>query len=127
MDMDKQRIITHFTDAEGVKGITGLEPSDLTVGNTVTVNQIRFGVGRNPFNALNPGDIFVTELAPDATSRQLSFIGARGAKQQYAISFSDEDAFNSGTRVLPSDAEKNIFVIPANSVVNGVIEVVRRF
>lgn len=125
--MSKTRIVTHFTNHEGLAGITGLTAESLLVGQVVTLNVIRFGMGTTSFNALRPGDIFVTELGPDATDLQLVLIGIRGAKKQFAISFSDEEAFHSGARVAPSLPEDSIFVIPGGAVIQGRIEIVRRY
>jgi hypothetical protein len=125
--MGKTRIVTHFTDLKGLEGITGLVGESLLVGQAITLNVIRFGRGTNSFNALRPGDIFVTELGPDATDLQLVLIGVRGAKKQFALSFSDQDAFESGARVEPSIPESGIFVIPSGVAIQGRIEVVRRY
>lgn len=125
--MSRRRALTHFTNAEGLAGITGLNPDHLVVGKAVVINTARFGVGLNSTLAQRAGDIFVTELSPDASAGQLMQIGVFGAKQQFAISFDAKEAFDSGVRVEEGWAERNIFVIPASSVISGVIEVIKRF
>src|SRR5438270_8541908 len=59
---------THFTNAEGVEGITGVQASSLAPGETATVSQLNFGTGANPYLANAPGDIFVTDLPATAPS-----------------------------------------------------------
>jgi hypothetical protein len=125
--MSERRILTHFTNAEGVHGITGLDPESLIVGEEVIISVITFGVGQNTQFARNDGDIFITELRPDASSGQLVMIGVSGDKQQFAIRFDAEDAFNSGVMIYAGREERSIFVIPANSVITGEIQVVKRF
>ncbi len=91
------RTFTHFTDEAGAFGITGTKP--LAVGDSVEVGQLSFGKGQNNFLANAPGDNFVTDLPATASTGQLNGIGVFGPKQQYAISFSEADAFASGVRV----------------------------
>jgi hypothetical protein len=45
--MDNRRILTHFTNAEGLKGITELDPDGLSVGMSYKISRIGFGVGQN--------------------------------------------------------------------------------
>jgi hypothetical protein len=117
------RTLTHFTDEAGARGIAGTEP--LAIGESATVNQLTFAEGNNAFLANKPGDISVTELGPEASTRQLAQIGVFGARQQYAIQFSAEDAFNSGVRVVPADAERSIFSIPGGCTIIGICTVTR--
>jgi hypothetical protein len=105
--------MTHFTNADGVRGITGVNPDNLEVGESVSVKAIKFGEGSNTFMAENPGDIFVTDLGPEASQGQLEGIGVFGDRQDFAIQFSRESAFNNGIR--PTMGKSNIFTIPANS------------
>lgn len=125
--MAEERILTHFTDSAGLAGITGLDPDSLVVGQEVVIETIRFGAGLSSFFAGNAGDIFVTELSPTAAAGQLMLIGVFGSKQQFAISFTAEAALNSGVRVAEGRADRNIFVVPAHSVISGTIRVIRRF
>ncbi|MGH9843095.1 MAG: hypothetical protein ACREEM_30520 [Blastocatellia bacterium] len=127
--MGDRRILTHFTNAAGLEGITGLTPESLIVGQAVTINYGHFGVGTNEYLAEAPGRIFVTELGPEASSRQLAWIGVyeSDGKQQFAISVTAETLFENGIRVLPEDPVKSIFSIPANSTVSGEITAIRRF
>jgi hypothetical protein len=59
----------------------------------------------------------------NASARQLEGIGVFGAKQQYAIQFSQEAAFNSGVR--PVMVKQNIFTIPGGSCISGACVVTR--
>ncbi len=74
------QVCTHFTDADGIVGITGSGP--LKVGESVGVDSLKFGQGSNNFLATNPGDNFVTDLGLDATPGQLQGIGVFGARQE---------------------------------------------
>jgi len=69
------RTFTHFTSAEGVTGITGIAGENLEVGQKVIVPELRYNAGSNTFLAKREGDIFITELGPDATIGQLDQIG----------------------------------------------------
>ncbi len=102
-------------------GITGAGP--LKVGETVGVDSLKFGRGSNNFLATNPGDNFVTDLGLDATPGQLQGIGVFGAKQQYAIQFSQEAALNWGVR--PVMVRENIFTIPGPCTISGACVVTR--
>ena len=115
------QVFTHFTDADGVAGIAGVGP--LGVGESVGVGSLKFGQGSNKFLAGASGDNFVTDLGIGASSRQLEGIGVFGAKQQYAIQFSQEAAFNSGVR--PVMVRQNIFTIPGGSCISGACVVTR--
>jgi hypothetical protein len=108
-------IFTHFTDAAGVAGITGLDPASLVAGVAQSVRELRFGYGANQFFAIDEGDIFVTDLPVNASSRQLAAIGVFGARQGYAIQFSGEDAANSG--IIVRGVTNHIYVIPGGSVI----------
>jgi hypothetical protein len=108
--------LTHFTDAKGLAGITGLDPAMLKAGDVVSVDTLRFGEGANPFlSGGDAGRIFVTELGPDASAGQLMQIGVFGEKQQFAIQFSRESAFANGARVSPAVGARSIFTIPGGT------------
>jgi hypothetical protein len=114
--------LTHFTDAAGLEGITGLDPAALTPGQVVAVDALRFGEGANPFLDRQPGggSIFVTELEPTASPGQLIQIGVSEARQQFAIQFSRESAFaNGGLRVDPSIPGRSIFTIPGGTTLTS--------
>jgi hypothetical protein len=115
------QVFTHYTDADGVAGITGVGP--LNVGDSVGVGSLKFGQGGNSFLAGAPGDNFVTDLGLDATSRQLEGIGVFGGRQQYAIQFSHETALDAGVR--PMMVRDNIFTIPGGSCMTGACVVTR--
>lgn len=115
------QVFTHYTDAEGVVGITGVGP--LNVSDSVGVGSLKFGQGGNNFLARAPGDNFVTDRGLDATPLQIEGIGAFGARQQYAIQFSQEAALNS--RVRPVTVRENIFTIPGGPCITGACTVTR--
>jgi hypothetical protein len=121
------RIFTHFTDAEGLEGITGLTAESLTAGQAIQVGELAFGAGQNPYLATQAGAIFVTELGPAATAGQLQQIGVFGAQQQYAIQFSEEVAFTQGARVVGVLVERSIYAMSANSTLVGTFTVMKRF
>ncbi len=115
------QVFTHYTDADGIAGITGVGP--LNVGDSVGVGSLKFGQGSNNFLARAPGDNFVTDLGVDATPRQLEGIGVFGTRQQYAIQFSQEAALNSAVR--PVMVRDHIFTIPGGSCITGACTVTR--
>ncbi len=125
--MGKTRIVTHFTDSQGLAGITRLNPENLLVGEVVFLNTIRFGSGKSTTFARDKGDIFLTELASNVSAGQLMLIGVFGDKQQFAISFAVADAFDSGVRVEAGHTDRSIFIIPANAIIRGMIKVLKRF
>lgn len=125
--MADERLLTHFTDAEGLTGITGLDPGTLVAGQAEVIETIRFGAGLSSTFASSAGDIFVTELRPEAAAGQLMQIGVFGSKQQFAISFTAQAAFDSGVRIAEGRADRKIFVIPAHSVIRGGVRVIRLF
>jgi RHS repeat-associated protein len=114
------RIFSHFTDAIGAKGITGIAAEELAAGQRVLVNELRFGEGANPFQAHAPGDIFVTTLGADAGAFALERIGVFGNRQQFVVQFSEETAFAHGVRVNGANAgSRGIFSIPGGSIFEG--------
>ena len=110
---------SHFTDANGVKGITGVDPGSLNVGQTISVNGLSFGQGANSYMAEEPGDIFVTELGTDATARQLAQIGVFDEKQSFVIQFSQEAAIMNDIRTFDTGTGRSIFTIPGDSILSG--------
>jgi RHS repeat-associated protein len=110
-------LLSHFTNADGIRGITGLAPEELVVGRPVTVQRLTFGRGSNSFLAYAEGDIFATDLGPDATMGQLQSIGVFGDRQNYVIQFSQEAAFSAGARTHL--VRNNIYTIPGNSQLSG--------
>jgi hypothetical protein len=112
----------HFTDAQGVRGVTGIVPERIPVGETVVVQKLTFGQGKNPFMANQPGDIFVTDLT---MKLHPSNLGVEAAKQGYLISFSNETAFANGVRVVAGDASRGIFTIPGGTTMRGAFTVTR--
>ena len=73
--------------------------------------------------ARNPGDNFVTDLGIDASPRELESIGVFGAKQQYAIQFSEEAAVHSDIRL--GRMLENVFTIPGPCRISGACVVTR--
>ncbi len=71
-----------------------------------------------------PGDIFVTDLPATASAGELHGIGVFGAKQSFAIQFSQETALANGVRPLLQKA--NIFTIPGGTAMQGTFRIMRR-
>lgn len=120
------RLFSHFTNAEGVRGITGIDDDSLEVGQEVIVSELRFGQGVNSFLASEPGRLFVTLLGADATEGQLNQIGVFGDKQKFMIQFSEETAFLlNGIRVIGEVPTRSIFSIPGGTTLRGEFLVMR--
>lgn len=114
------RIFSHFTNTEGVTGITGIVGASLKVGQQVLVSKLRFGQGVNSFLASEPGRIFVTTLDADATDGQLMNIGVFGDKQKFVIQFLEETALVlNEIRVLGKVPSRGIFSIPGGTTLRG--------
>lgn len=116
------RTFNHFTNIDGVTGITGINTrllDNLGIGESISVNQLSFGTGTNKFMANAVGDNFVTDLGTSSTVRQLEGIGVFGDKQNFVISFSEETAFSQGVKVKGSNPQRGIFTIPANTTLKG--------
>ena len=127
------RIFSHFTNAQGVRGITRIVADNLEVGQQVIVSELRFGQGSNPFLANSPGDIFITDLGSDATVGELELIGVFGDKQKFVIQFSEETALVlNNIRVRPVKISNNIlnlggsiYSIPGGATLKGQCVVMR--
>lgn len=124
--MGEGDVISHFTDAKGVEGVTGIVGNRLSVGQQVIVRELRFGVGSNEFLAGEKGRIFVTKLGDEATVGELNQIGVFGEKQSFVVQFSGEAAFTQGARVTPELAARNIYSIPGNSTLKEYDFIVKR-
>jgi len=61
-NLGEGRLFSHFTNAEGVTGITGIVGDSLDIGQQVIVSELRFKQGENDYLAWESGSIFVTEL-----------------------------------------------------------------
>jgi hypothetical protein len=119
------RTFQHYTNAAGAQGITGIEVTGLKVGQTVTVNQAKFGIGENDFLAQAHGDIFVTDIGVHASSGKLNQIGVFGDKQQFVIELREDEMFNQGIRVLGAHPDRGIYTIPGESTIHGTVFVTR--
>jgi hypothetical protein len=72
-----------------------------------------------------PGDIFVTDLPATATSRELSQIGIRDNRQDFAITgISGENAASQG--VLIRGAGGTIYTMPGGSRLQGCFTIICR-
>lgn len=89
------------------------------------VSELTFAKGLNTFLASDPGRIFVTDLSPASSPRELAAIGVFGAKQTYAIKFSERAAFESDARVLGEMPGRGIYSIPGGSTISGPCTVTR--
>ncbi|MFF0437485.1 polymorphic toxin-type HINT domain-containing protein [Streptomyces sp. NPDC004327] len=112
-------IFSHFTDARGVRGIAGVDVSEMSIGHTIEVNSLRFGQGENGFLATSSGDMFATTLGRDATAGQLGRIGVFGDRQNYVIQFSQEAAFDHGVRPVMNPGNSSIFTFPGGTEFSG--------
>ncbi|MFD4319852.1 polymorphic toxin-type HINT domain-containing protein [Streptomyces sp. NPDC058548] len=108
-------IFSHFTDARGVRGIAGVDVGELSVGQTVTVNRLTFGRGKNDFMTEKPGDNFVTDLGRDATPGQLDRSGVFGERHNYVIQFSQEAAFDHGVRPKMNESYNSSYSFPGGT------------
>ena len=104
----------HYTSAEGVRGITGIDPGSLAVGETSIVNELRFGTGQSPFLAREPGDIFVTDMGPNPSDLQFAQLGISTENRRFCIAFNQEAALRQGIRPDPIEG-RPIYTIPSNS------------
>ena len=116
---------THFTNAEGVEGITGVNVTGMTNGQTLTVPQLNFGMGSNGYLANAPGDIFLTNLPPTTPIGQLMQIGVFGDKQSFAIT-GISGVGSAGQGVLVQGAGGSIYNIPGGSTLTGCFTIVCR-
>lgn len=122
------RMFSHFTNQAGIAGITGIDDATLAAmkpGESILVNTLKFGKGKNSFMAGKEGDIFVTELRSGTSSRKLNQIGVFREKQAFSIQFSEEAAFMQGVRVSGQNVERSIYTIPGNSTLEGVFKIIR--
>jgi len=121
------RIINHFTDEVGIKGITGVSAETLEVGQSTVVQRASFGFGSNDYlaNAPGAGDIFVTDLPATASAGELNGIGVFGARMSYVISFGEGELFGQGIRIAWTMPSRGIGTIPGGTVVEGPIVVTR--
>jgi len=109
----------HYTNEEGVKGITGISPEILNVGDEIVLKELKFGSGKNEFLSSGEGRIFITEKGVESTPGALGRIGILPDKQKYAIIFSEEAAFNQGVRVKAEWLDRSIWTIPKNTILKG--------
>lgn len=133
INLGRGRIFSHFTNSEGVTGITGIIGDSLDKGQEAIAEKLQFGQGSNPFYANFPGDIFVTELGVEATTGDLNLIGVFHDKQNFLIQFSEETALVlNNVRVRPVTISYNIlmsgssiYTIPGSTAMIGKFIVTR--
>ncbi|MDY6802808.1 MAG: hypothetical protein SXA11_03245 [Cyanobacteriota bacterium] len=126
-NLGRGRIFSHFTNSEGVTGITGIIGDSLDRGQEAFADKLQFGQGSNPFYANSPGDIFVTELGVEATVGDLNLIGVFSDKQKFVVQFSEETALVlNKIRVKPVKISYNvltsgssIYTIPGGTAMIG--------
>jgi RHS repeat-associated protein len=128
LPQQQDRTFNHFTNIEGISGITGVDIKtleNLKAGESMTVNELKFGQGTNTFmsNAIN--DIFVTDLPATSTARQLNDIGVFGNKQGFVISISEEAAFGQGVRIRGANAPRGIYTIPGGTRLQGIFKITK--
>jgi len=105
----------HYTSAEGVPGITGIESGSLAVGETRIVNELQFGTGQNPFLAREPGDIFVTDIGPNPSDLQFAQLGVSAENRCFCIAFSLEAASMHEIPIRQPIPGRPIYTIPGGS------------
>lgn len=120
------RVINHFTDATGLRGIVGVTARALYPGQSIVVPQARFGMGAATFLANAPGDIFITDLPVDASALQLALIGIFGAKQDYVISMGEGELVAQDIVITWTAPARGIGAIPGGVTVEGPLVVTRR-
>ena len=123
---DDDRIFSHFTNANGCIGITGIDGNNMKLYEQVFIHKLQFGVGVNSFLTSEPGQIFVSELGIDATEGQLMNIGVFGDKQNFVIQFSEKEAFlNDRVRVIGQMPSRSIYTISGGTTLKGEFLVTR--
>lgn len=120
------RIINHFTDATGLRGIVGVAARALYPGQSIVVPGAHFALGSAEFLADEPGDIFITDLPVDASSTQLALIGVFGAKQDYVLSMGEGELIAQGIWITWTMPQRGIGVIPGGVTVAGPLVITRR-
>lgn len=119
-ESENDRIFSHFTNAIGVKGITGIDGSTLKLYDRVYIDKLQFGLGVNSFLSSELGQIFVTELGVEATDGQLMQIGVFGDKQNFVIQFSEKEAvLNNKIRIRGQMPSRSIYTIPGGTTLRG--------
>ncbi len=117
--LGKGIIFTHFTDAQGITGITGVQAGALIVGQPMSVQKLTFDYGNNSYLAEKLGDLFVTDLGINANARELDSIGVFGDKQNFVIQFSQETAFKQVPSVRPILVRPHIYTFPGGTTLQG--------
>ncbi len=120
------RVINHFTDAVGLRGIVGVVARTLHPRQSIAVPEARFASGTADFLVNAPGDIFVTDLSIDASPGQLALRGIFGAKQHYVISMGEGALVAQGIRLVWTMPGRGIGVIPGGTIVAGPLVATRR-
>ena len=123
------RIISHFTDGRGLRGIARVLGRALWPGQSIVLRRAYFGYGANVYLAVVRGDIFVTDLPLDASSRGLAAIGVFGPRGRYAISLGERALMQQGVRIIwtrPTPG-RGIGTIPGATRVRGPVVVTRRW
>ena len=98
-----------------MRGITGIDPGSLAVGETRIVNELRFGTGQSPFLAREPGDIFVTDMGPNPSDLQFAQLGISTENRRFCIAFSQEAADMHEIPIRQSIPGRPIYTIPGGS------------
>lgn len=119
-DSAGDRIFSHFTNAKGVEGITGIDGNNLELHQQVYVNKLQFGLGVNSFLTSEAGQIFVTELGIDVTDGQLMNIGVFGDKKNFVIQLSEKEAYlKNNVRIMGQMPSRSIYTIPGGTTLIG--------
>ena len=123
------RVINHFTDGRGLRGIVRVLGRALWPGQSIVLRGAYFGYGANVYLAAAPGDIFVTDLPTAALPRELAGVGVFGPRGQYAISLGERALLRQGHRIIwtrPTSG-RAIGTLPGGTHVRGPIVATRRW
>lgn len=119
-DSTGDRIFSHFTNAQGVEGITGIDGNKLKLYEQAYINKLQFGLGVNSFLTSEADRIFVTELGIDATDGQMMNIGVFGDKRNFVIQLSEKEAYlKNNVRIIGQMPSRSIYTIPGGTTLIG--------
>jgi hypothetical protein len=112
------RIFNHFSNVQGMSGITGIAEHKLMrlgIGESMTTKKLEFGIGKNPYLGTSEGCNYVTDLGTDISDHKLGRMGVIGDKKNFVVGFDEELAFKQGFKVSPSQPSLYVYTIPAYS------------
>lgn len=117
----------HYTNIEGVSGITGLNTNVLKhmqSNSAIEVHKLTFKTGNvgtsGTFGSLL-SDIYITTVPPTVSDGKLFKIGVfnTSGKSEYAISFNQYTLYSHGIRVNDAKNDRAIYTIQGNNTISG--------